>query len=361
MTRRFGFVVVGLLVLVMASRSGRAQLIPLLPPPAGESAEESTPQQSKSAQLIQADLVAERFDELDQMADRFRSSKGRMPGGGWKLQVFYQALDQREPNDAATVEHLTHIEHWMAAKPDSITARVAAAQSLHQWAWLARGSGLADTVTPEMAKLFFARIERDEEVLKAAEKMQPMCPQWYSEMMTVGLAEGWDRAKMQDMFDRATQFEPGYLSFYRDFANYLLPKWEGHPGDAAAFAKTAADRVGGDEGDLIYFEFATVVIKRGNGGIPTKQMDWERIKRGARVLGKDYGQSRTTVNQFAFMAWKYRDAAVAGPLFAEIGERWAPGVWKEKENYTLAREWAQSGKGLQGAQGPGAGTAMPPQ
>ena len=49
---------------------------------------------------------------------------------------------------------------------------------------------------------------------------------------------------MQDLFDRATKFEPEYFPLYRDFANYLLPKWEGEPGDATAFAKAAADRVG---------------------------------------------------------------------------------------------------------------------
>jgi hypothetical protein len=342
--RRYGFakvrVAVWVLLLTVAGGTGWAQLVPLLPPSESEQPEESTPQLSRSVQIVQDDLAAGRFDALDALAQRVLHNKGRNPGGGWKLDAFFSALDPRKPTEAATAEHMAQLERWIAAKPSSMTARVAMAKSLNQWAWVARGSGVADTVTPAMAKLFFERIERSQRVLEDSEKLEPMFPEWYGEMMTVGLAQGWDRAKMQDLFDRATKFEPGYFQFYRAFANYLLPKWEGEPGDATSFAKAAADRVGGDDGDVIYFEFATIVIKRGNGGIPTTQMDWERIKRGAYALEKKYGQSRTTMNQFAFMAYKYRDAVVAGPLFAEIGDRWVPAVWKEKSNYDQARNWA---------------------
>jgi hypothetical protein len=341
------------LVLLGAASGARAQLVPLLPPVA-EPGEETTPQESKSVQALQAQLDAEKFDELDQLADRLRTRKGRNAGGGWKLRAFYTALDPKQPDDDAVKAHLGHLEHWVAAKPESITAQVALAQSLIAWGWQARGNGLADTVTPAMAKLFFARVEQAQQVLEDATKLKTMCPQWYSEMMTVGLAEGWDKERMQALFEQGMEFEPGYLYLYREYANYLLPKWEGQPGDAAKFATATADKVGGDDGDLIYFEVATVVIKRGNGGIPTKQMDWARIKRGALVLDNRYGHSRQTRNQLAFMAYKYQDAATAGPLFATIGERWAPAVWKEKANFEKARQWAVRASAGMGAEKAGA-------
>jgi hypothetical protein len=324
----------------LAGRQVRAQLIPLLPPIASDAGDEDTPQESKTVRVIEADLAAERFDDLDQMADRYRRKKTRLAGGGWRLHQFYAALDTRQPSDEATEEHLRHIEHWIAAKPSSITARVAMAQSLHRWAWLARGTGYASTVTPTMAMLFHERIERGQKVLEDAKKLPTMCPQWYSEMMTVGLAQGWEHAKMQALFDEAMQFEPGYLYFYRDYANYLLPKWEGQHGDAEKFAQVTADKVGGEMGDLIYFEVAKVVIKRGNGGIPTGEMDWERIKRGGYAMDRLYGQSRGTTNQFALMAYEYKDAAAAAPLFNAIGDRWSPSVWKTLTYYQNARQWA---------------------
>ena len=39
---------------------------------------------------------------------------------------------------------------------------------------------------------------------------------------------------------------------------YLLPKWYGKPGDAEKFAETIADRLGGPQGNFVYFAIALV-------------------------------------------------------------------------------------------------------
>ena len=187
--------------------------------------------------LIESDLVAEKFDDLDRMAAQLRSEKTRSPGGEWKLVYFYGALDKPELSDKDTLDHLAHLRHWIAQRPESITARVALATSLHRWAWEARGNGMANTVTAEGWRLFEERIQESLSVLKAAANLHEQCPQWYSEMMVVGLAESWDAAQMKEIFEAGIQYEPGYFRLYKQYANYLLPKWDGKPGDASAFAK----------------------------------------------------------------------------------------------------------------------------
>lgn len=331
---------------IAATRTLQAQLI-TLPSRDGEAtADEAAPVLSKFAQGISDDLNAERFDDLDRMADGFRRSKARVAGGAWRLKQFYTALDPKEPSDEAMKAHMAHIEHWMAERPDSITAAVALAGSLQTWAWMARGNGVADTVTPDGWKLFAERIERSQLVLERSEKLTPMCPQWYAEMLTVGLAQGWEQKQMKAMLDRGAAFAPEYFYLYKQYANYLLPKWEGKPGDSGAFAKAEADALGGDQGDFIYFEIATVVVKRGNGVIDAKEMDWPRIKRGAQVLETQYKTTKSTLNQYAFMAYQYRDLETAAPLFATIGDNWGTAVWKQKANYDRARRWATGGLAL---------------
>jgi hypothetical protein len=229
----------------------------------------------------------------------------------------------------------------MKAHPESITPRIALATSLHRWAWVARGNGMADTVTPEGWRLFDERIKEAQVVLDGSAKMQNMCPQWYSEMMTVGLGQSWDAKRVKENFDRGIQFEPDYYYLYLQFANYLLPKWDGHPGDASTFARSSADRLGGSAGDLLYFQIATVLIRRGDGDFPIKQMDWERIRRGYQALSTQYGVDRRTKNQLAFMAYKYRDVNVLKQQFAVIGDDWAPGVWRDRKFFDRARDWSQ--------------------
>jgi hypothetical protein len=342
---------------VLAARTVRAQLIPLLPPIVSDSEEEATPQQSKAAKLIQDDLAAERFDELDQIADGFRRNKTRARGGGWRLHTFYSELLGKPESDDAVKEHIAHLEHWIAFHPESMTPRIAMAQTLHHWAWMARGGGVASTVSDDGWKLLEERVGREKDVLEAAQKL-PMCPEWYSEMIATGIALGWERDRIQAIFDEGAKFEPGYFYLYKEYADYLLPKWYGKPGDTAAFAKKEADLVGGDEGDLIYYYVATTVIKRGNGGIPREEMDWARMKRGAYVLDKKFGESRTTTNMFAFMAYQYGDKAVAAPLFASIGERWTHSIWKTAAYYDRARKWAAR-PGADVTKGPPADPADP--
>lgn len=312
--------------------------------PTASPADEDSPTASLRpwVRTIESSLIAEKFDDLDRMADQYRREKSRLPGGNWRLRLFYSALDAPRLSDQDTRDHLAHLEHWTQGRPASITARVALASSFHRWAWVARGTGSAQSVTPEGWRLFNERIKRAQSVLEDAANFSPMCPQWYSEMMTVGLAQNWDANRMSDIFDRGIQFEPGYFYLYLQYANYLLPKWDGHPGDATAFAKVSADRLGGDSGNLLYFQIATVLIKRGDSSFPVHEMDWERIRRGYQALSAQYGESRRTMNQLVFMAYKFKDASVAQRQFAAIGDKWSRRVWRDREHFDRARDWSRA-------------------
>lgn len=307
----------------------------------GTSVNEDDPRIGRWIRSIESDLIAEKFDDLERMANDYRMSKSRVPGGEWRLRLFYTALDAPQQTDKDTLDHLAHLEQWMKAHPESITPRIALATSLHRWAWVARGNGLANTVTPEGWRLFDERIKEAQAVLEGSANIHTMCPQWYSEMMTVGLAQSWDAKRVKENFERGVQFEPGYYYLYLQYSNYLLPKWDGNPGDASKFAKSSADRLGGDAGDPLYFQIATVLIKRGDGDFPIKEMDWARIQRGYQALAAQYGVDRRTKNQLAFMAYKYRDVNVSRQQFALIGDDWARGVWRDRKFFDRARDWSQ--------------------
>jgi Domain of unknown function (DUF4034) len=325
-------------LLLTVPRLSSAQTPPVIN---NASVNEDDPHIGRWERGIESDLIAEKFDDLERMANDYRTSKSRIPGGEWRLHLFYSALDAPQQTDKDTLDHLAHLERWMKAHPESITPRVALATSLHRWAWVARGNGMANTVTPEGWRLFDDRIKEAQVVLEGSANIHNMCPQWYSEMMTVGLAQSWDAKRVKENFERGIQFEPGYFYLYEQYANYLLPKWDGRPGEAAAFAKSSADRIGGDAGDLLYFQIATVLIRRGDGDFPIKQMDWPRIQRGYQALATQFGVDRRTKNQLAFMAYKYRDVNVLRQQFALIGDEWAPGVWRDRKFFDRARDWSQ--------------------
>jgi len=302
--------------------------------------DEPTQSEREWYRSIEQDLVAEKFGELDRMADDLRHSRERFSGGQWKLRAFYQGLDKPHVTDKDDVDHLEHLRHWMTQRPESITARVALATSLTRWAWVARGNGTADKVTEEGWTLFNQRIAEAKSVLDNSRNMHVMCPQWFSEMMTVGLAQGWSQRQVEENFQRGIQFEPEYYYLYRQYANYLLPKWYGKQSDAATFAATSADRLGGDRGDILYYQISTVLVRRGNGSFRVDGIDWPRIQRGALLLNQQYGHVHSLHNELAFMAYKFNDPETAKKYFALIGDNWARGVWKDRDFFDRIRDWS---------------------
>jgi hypothetical protein len=125
-------------------------------------------------------LMREQFSELDKIADEVRSSKARFPGGSWKLSRFYDALDKTlvrgYETDADWQNHLALIQRWTTARPQSITARLALADAYLAYAWAARGSGYANTVTDQGWRLFEERANKAAEILQDSATLTPQCP-----------------------------------------------------------------------------------------------------------------------------------------------------------------------------------------
>ncbi|MGB9432312.1 MAG: DUF4034 domain-containing protein [Candidatus Acidiferrum sp.] len=281
----------------------------------------------------------EKFDELEAIAAKARSQKERFLGGAWKLNVLYTTIQgpgSLTSTDAVWTEHMERLQRWIDAKPESITPRVALAQAYLRFAWKARGRGYSDTVTSDGWKLFGQRVQQAKETLEKAETVSTKDPQWYHDMQIVALAQGWNRSQADDLLQKASSFEPNYFYFYSAYANYLLPKWYGKPGEAETFAQTIADRLGGPEGDLIYFEIALVDnCCKAKEQMPN--LSWERIKQGFAALEQLYGSTNHELNAVAFMAARQKDNQFAQQIFTRIGENWDEVVWDNKAKFDKSK------------------------
>jgi hypothetical protein len=335
----FGFV----LLPVAAAAELAPQPQRLVQPGAGAAAESRMAEESVVVRELKASLadylLHDKYDEIERVADKIRTDKTRLDGGGWLLKQLYFGLEAA--NGTTPEEHITELKAWIAVRPQSITAHVALAKAYTSYAWLARGGGYGETVTAERRKRFTERIAEAKRALDESANITPMDPEWFAEMQTIALAQSWDAERSAALFDKAVTFEPTYFYFYKYYANYLEPKWDGKPGEAAAFAKKSADGVGGPEGDFLYFHIAMVVLAASNGNVDASQMDWVRLQRGYQAQRDLYGIVSFDRNQFALMAWRFRDRAVAGPIFREIGDKWSKEVWGNRTRFETAREWAE--------------------
>ena len=290
-------------------------------------------------------LTQERFDDLDCIADQARKDKTRLPGGTWKLVAIYTALEA--PAGHATEQdwkdHLAPLEHWVTAKPGSITARIALANSYVSYAWDARGNSDSETVTDNGWRLLSERLNKAKEILDEASVLPEKCPEWYLVMQNIAQGLGWDIQQDTSLFQQAIAFEPEYYSYYRVQAVLLLPKWYGEQGDAAAFASSIANTVGGRKGDILYFQIAAKLACACNDP-ELKAMSWERIQKGFADTEETYGTSMTNLNSFALMAVNFDDYVVADSTFRRIGDNWDKHVWRTevwfKQNRDTATQFA---------------------
>jgi hypothetical protein len=292
-------------------------------------------------------LQQEKFEELEAVAAAVRNGKTRFPGGGWKLSGFYRAINaplgDRDASDADWEVHLARLERWASMKPDSITAPVAVASSYRGYAWKARGGGYASEVSETGWRLFAERVKRAETSLQKAAALPARCPHWFFEMQDMALSQGWGKAQTQALFEEAITAEPQYYYYYQVQAHSLLPQWNGDEGEAERFAESSAKRVGGKEGDIIYWLIASkLVCNCGNEGSEDR-LSWTTLRRGYDAMVQRYGTSVQRMNAMCFMAMKFGDVFLADKLFAEIGERWDKETWGNKQYFDDMKQFATGG------------------
>jgi hypothetical protein len=292
-------------------------------------------------------LAQGNFAELEKIAHEVRIDKSRVTGGIWKLFVFYEGVGRPptrdQSKDAEWSAHIDGLKKWVAAYPESATARVALAQAYINYAWFARGSGYSDSVSNSGWELFGQRIAFAKATLIEAAHLKEKCPYWYEAMQIVALAEGWDKEQARELFDQATKFDPSYYHFYREYAYFLLPKWYGEEGETQAFAEEVASRLPGPDGSIIYFEIASLLACQCDKDRDSLDgMSWLKVKEGYAELVRLYGASNLKANRFAYMSFVAGDKASAQSAFSTIGKSWDPHIWSGPADFESARSWATS-------------------
>jgi len=109
-----------------------------------------------------------------------------------------------------------------------------------RYAWDARGSGFADTVTPQGWKLFQERLVIARKALEKAYEMQPDNPLPATDMISICMGMGDEPAETQRWFDRALAADPDNEQAVVRMLMYLEPKWHGSPAAMAALVERLA-------------------------------------------------------------------------------------------------------------------------
>ena len=290
-------------------------------------------------------LETKDYDGLDTFAGKLRDSRACYDGGAWKFYFVYVGLDlPEEASNSVWAARLTALQEYINARTNSITARVAMANDLVTYAWKARGSDWADTVTDEGWRLFGERLNEAAKVLDSARSLKARCPYWWSVLLTTDLGLQVERSQYDATFAEATLAWPDYTAYYNRRAWYLMPRWYGSAGEWESDLTKSADRKGGDAGDLLYARVIwcmhhsyayTNIFKECN-------LSWPRVDKGFAVMEKQFPNSLAAKSEHAYLAVLARDAAVARKEFDELQGRVDLSIWPNPAKFAVFAYWTYS-------------------
>ncbi len=284
-------------------------------------------------------LHEEKYEELEKIANEFRTGKTRFPDGGWKIRQFYRPFGNPYYGWG---ELFRNLDRWLKKYPNSVTARVATAEAWSSFAWEARGKDYARTVTEEGWKLMRERMAKAYDLVKnPPDDPSKDCVHRYHLLLWIANAQGWDRQKYEELFQKAITFEPLYYTYYLDKAYYLLPRWHGEEGEWQRFANEAVNLTPKSEGMGIYTRIL-IQIWAFNEFTAFREPDisWKKMKQGFLDIERNYPNSMQNLNAFCMFACIAGDKETARGLFKRIGNMPYAEVWSGRSNYEKWRKWA---------------------
>jgi hypothetical protein len=292
-------------------------------------------------------LKEEKFDELDALAAQARLKQERFSGGEWKLHQFYEGLSeptvylQHSTEDDWTA-FLQRLQQWLDVRPLSITACVALAKAYMAYAWDARGDGEENSVSESGLRLFADRTAYARRILQRVPARAAKCPEWYAVMLEVAENQRWPDWKRHALFANATKRAPDYYYYSLVVAFHRLPETCSKAPDVKPIAETLADRLGGEKGDILYFQIATAPALTRRCSLNDPHLSLPRIERGFEASEKRFGASLLNLNRVAFLASRYdpSDEVFADKIFARIGEQWDEETWSREQDFVNAKDFA---------------------
>jgi hypothetical protein len=205
-------------------------------------------------------------------------------------------------------------------------------------AWIARGSGFANTVTADGWRLFAARLSDARGVLEAAYQKYPNEEPICRLMMTVVLGQETGRPEMEKWFQRAIAADPHSYAAYRSKAWFLQPRWYGSLDDLLAFGQDCVKTQDWEHRIPMVFTYAIATADEQDHDVYTRDEVWVPIEKTYRDFLARYPDSIHYRTLFAKHAYDGDHRDVAIEQFKILGDNWDHAVLSTRSHTHIMQE-----------------------
>jgi hypothetical protein len=288
---------------------------------------------------VQADLQAEKFDDLDRMGRALATLKDRFVGGSEKLSRFYNFMAMDGCTSTFCVsrpvqaENIRKLQHWLNRDPRNPVAKTAMALNWYYFGWMARSCAEFADVTFDQWQGFFDRLRIARSYLATVDPHEN--PKYYPLMMDMLRESGASRDQIDALYEEGHRAFPDFYVLTAKYMRVVDPGWYGRQGDIAWLAETQLNDPGGDRGQVAYSfvaeESADQIAQ--DSYFSTTGLTWEKIKQGFATRKKLYGLNIHEWNAYCFIAFAAGDRDACREAYANYGENWDPTVWQDQKVY----------------------------
>ena len=286
------------------------------------------------------------FAKLDEMAEEFKDKNSLAADGQPKLMGFYAGVSKSSAacNGVQGTEEEWSADRrllldWSKASPKSVSAKLALALFEISYGWNARGSGYASTVTDEGWKLFRQRIATARSMLEKLEPSAGNDPQWFEGMLSIALAQGWEREQFDTMYRRAIGKFPYYYAYYFTKGSFYSAKWHGSQVEFKRFVEESVQSTEKNIGQSMYARLNWSAQSRSM--FQDGQTDWPRMKLGFEAIIKDFPDSWNR-NNFAKFACRAGDQQTLLEQLEFVGNKVAISAWGSMEYFQNCNKFARA-------------------
>jgi rhomboid protease GluP len=302
---------------------------------------------SKAGCQAQRFFVNGDYQALEDLIRKSAAATGDLRDGGSTLSGIFNGLDDYFSHGSHELEQLLgRTSDWRRSVRDAAGAELTEVLLLREWAWSARGTGYAGTVSRQGWEAFALRVEMAAVGLREIRARASGNPYWYQLALQIGLDQQSGAEELDGIFAEGTHRFPNYLSLYSARMQPLMPRWGGSVGEVDAFIQSVADSHRGTlEPDEWYAELYSIYsgMERDDINIfAAGNADWARVRDGFDRLRRRYPRSDYIVNQYAKLACAAADADKYRALRPVVGARTSSLAWSEKRSLDSCDKWFAS-------------------
>ena len=289
-------------------------------------------------------FVNENYNEIDKIAEYYRTSQERTSSGLWKLTIFYsgigKAIKSSFESEDGIENTMKKIEEWIESSSNSPTSHIAKGMLLNYYAWSYRGTSRAKDVPKDAWEPFYKNLEIAKDYMLKVRNYAAIDPHWYVWTAFIMKALNEDKEVFLKIVNEGLNISPYYYQLYFEAIDYLAPKWHGNRKLIEEFANEAVERTKAEEGMGMYariYWYASQTQYNENLFLDSDVV-WNKMRIGIFDVLEKYSDDWNLQNftKFSCMA---RDKETINVLAEKIMK---PNlrIWYFPENFYKCKKWA---------------------